>query len=133
MRDFRLYLRDIYDAMVAILEFVGEMDYDAFVADDKTAAAVIRKFEIIGEASKNVPEEVRQKYALVPWRRMAGMRDRLIHAYFGVDYSLVWQTAKEEILRFSPSSKRSFEPQRKRKHCELELSFSPFTTVFTLQ
>lgn len=102
MRTLQLYLRDIFNAMVAIEEFVEEMDFDMFVADDKTTSAVIRKFEIIGEATKNVPESVRQVYPQVPWRQMAGMRDRLIHTYFGVDYSLVWQTVKDDISTLQP-------------------------------
>ena len=102
MRDFRLYLRDIFAAMVAIQEFIEGMDFDAFTSDDKTASAVIRKFEIIGEATKNIPEDIRQKYPQIPWRQMAGMRDRLIHAYFGIDYSLVWETAKNRIPLLQP-------------------------------
>ena len=102
MRDFRLYLRDIFTAMVAIQEFIEDMDFEAFTVDDKTASAVIRKFEIIGEATKNVPEDIRQKYPQIPWRQMAGMRDRLIHAYFGIDYSLVWETAKNQIPLLQP-------------------------------
>ncbi len=73
------------------------MDIEEFQADDKTASAVIRKFEIIGEASRNIPEEVKQKHLEVAWKEMAGMRDRLIHAYFGVDYQLVWTTIKARI------------------------------------
>lgn len=88
--------------MVAIQEFIEGMDFEAFTADDKTASAVIRKFEIIGEATKNVPEDIRQKYPQIPWRQMAGMRNRLIHAYFGVDYSLVWETAKNQIPLLQP-------------------------------
>lgn len=102
MRDQRLYLRDIFAAMVAIQEFIEDMDFETFVEDDKTASAVIRKLEIIGEATKNVPEEIRQNYPQVPWRQMAGMRDRLIHSYFGVDYSLVWETIKGQIPLLQP-------------------------------
>jgi uncharacterized protein with HEPN domain len=58
---------------------------------------VIRKFEIIGEASRNIPEEIKQGHPEVPWKEMAGMRDRLIHAYFGVDYNLVWITIKNRL------------------------------------
>ncbi len=60
---------------------------------------MIRKFEIIGEATRNVPETVKERYPSIPWKRMAGMRDRLIHFYFGVNYDLVWETIQTELPR----------------------------------
>ena len=63
--------------------------FEDFKKDDKTSSAVIRKFEIIGEAAKQVPENVKQEYSSVPWKEMAGMRDKLIHFYFGVNYELL--------------------------------------------
>ncbi len=97
MRDYKLYFKDILEAMVSIEKFVGDMSFEDFKEDDKTASAVIRKFEIIGKATKQIPDEVKQKYPEVPWKEMAGMRDRLIHLYFGVDYNLVWTTIKNRI------------------------------------
>jgi uncharacterized protein with HEPN domain len=102
MRDFKLYIKDILTAMEAIEQFVQDLEFDKFVVDDKTASAVARKFEIIGEATKSVPEEIKQKYTQVPWKEMAGMRDKLIHFYFGIDYKLLWQTIKNRIPQIKP-------------------------------
>ena len=73
------------------------MDWETFSTDDKTASAVIRKFEIIGEAVRHVPEDIRMAYSEVEWKEMAGMRDRLIHFYMGVNYRLLWQTIKNDL------------------------------------
>jgi len=109
MRDYRLYVKDILAAMESIEAFVEGLDWEAFQADDKTASAVVRKLEVIGEAAKQVPEEVRQEYPHIPWREMAGMRDRLIHFYFGVDYQLVWRTIKERIPQVKPEIRKILE------------------------
>lgn len=109
MRDCRLYLNDILNAMISIEKFVEGMSLDAFKEDDKTSSAVIRKFEIIGEASKNVSEEIKEKYPEVPWKEMSGMRDKLIHTYFGVNYRLVWTAIKERIPQVKPLIKKILE------------------------
>ncbi len=97
MRDCSLYLKDILNALESIETFTAGMDYDAFVADDKTMSAVIRKLEIIGEAVKQLPEEMLRNHPEIPWKRIAGMRDKLIHFYFGVDPHLVWQTIRNRL------------------------------------
>jgi len=96
-RDIRLYVNDILDAILAIERFVEGMSFEEFMRDDKTSSAVIRKFEIIGEATKHIPDEIRQKYFDIPWKEMAGFRDKLIHFYFGIKYELVWNTIKMEL------------------------------------
>jgi uncharacterized protein with HEPN domain len=97
MRDQVLYLRDILAAIESIRLFVWGMDLETFQADDKTLSAVVRKFEIIGESVKHIPDDMRKMYPYVPWREIAGMRDRLIHFYFGLDAELVWQTIQEGL------------------------------------
>jgi uncharacterized protein with HEPN domain len=99
MRDHTLYLKDIAAAIENIEGFVVGMSFDAFCKDDKTLSAVVRKLEIIGEATKRIPTEMRQSSPGIPWREMAGMRDKLIHFYFGVDHQLVWQTVQERLPR----------------------------------
>ena len=99
MRDYKVYLQDILAAIQSIEAFVKEMGFEEFRADDKTTSAVIRKLEIIGEATKQIPDSIRRQYPDIPWKDMAGMRDRLIHFYFGVDYHLVWGAIKERLPR----------------------------------
>ena len=91
------YLNDIIDAIGKAEAFSSDMSMDEFLADDKTLYATVRAIKIIGEASKHVPERVRQRYPDLPWRQMSGMRDKLIHAYFGVDATVIWKTVKEDI------------------------------------
>jgi uncharacterized protein with HEPN domain len=97
MRDIRLYLKDILEALRAVEKFVEGMEFNEFQADDKTSSAVIRKFEVIGEAAKNIPEAIQEKYPGVPWKEMAGFRDKLIHFYFGIKYDLVWKSVKSRV------------------------------------
>lgn len=97
MRDLSVYLRDILSACESIRAFTAGMNLDTFREDDKTASAVIRKFEVIGEATKQLPEEFRQRHPEIPWKEMADMRDRLIHFYFGVDHRLLWQTITDRL------------------------------------
>jgi len=102
MRDYKLYLNDILTAIDSIEEFVAGMDLETFQGDDKSSSAVMRKLEIIGEATKQIPDEIREKHANIPWKEMAGMRDKLIHFYFGIDYQLVWKAIKERLPQIRP-------------------------------
>ncbi|MGH7849690.1 MAG: HepT-like ribonuclease domain-containing protein [Thermodesulfobacteriota bacterium] len=96
-RDSTLFLHDILNSCNHILEFTRNHNFETFIKDEKTSSAVIRKLEIIGEAAKRIPDEIKFKYKDIPWKKMAGMRDNLTHAYFGVDYDLVWQTITNNI------------------------------------
>ena len=101
-REIRDYIEDILKAMGEIIEFVGDMSYKEFCEDTKTIYAVIRALEIIGEAVKNIPTQIKRKYPYIPWKEMAGMRDKLIHAYFGVLPERIWETIKKDIPLLKP-------------------------------
>lgn len=101
-RDSRLYLDDILDAIDKIAAFTKGMSFEQFQQDEKTIEAVVRKLEIIGEAAKNVPSEIRGRQPEVPWKEMAAMRDKLSHAYFGVRLDVVWSTINTRLPQLKP-------------------------------
>lgn len=96
-RSSRLYLADIIDAIGKILEYTKRVSYDDFCKDAKTIDAVVRNYEIIGEAAKNIPDEVKSTYPEIPWKEMTGMRNKIIHEYFGVDVDIVWETTRNVL------------------------------------
>lgn len=93
------YLDDILTAIKDVEEFTRGMNYDTFADDKKTINAVIRSLEILGEAAKRIPTTFRQKHPDIPWSKMAGMRDVLIHDYMDVDVRTVWKVAQERNER----------------------------------
>ena len=91
------FLSDIQEAARRIAAYIAAMPYEAFLGDTKTQDAVVRNLEIIGEATNNLSTELRAKYPDIPWRGMAGVRDRLIHDYFGVNLDIVWHIVTAEL------------------------------------
>jgi uncharacterized protein with HEPN domain len=92
-----VYVRHILDAVLRIKEYLQGIEEDEFYRNYLVQDGVIRQLEIIGEASKQISQETRRKHSSIPWKDMAGMRDKLIHDYFGVDVEQVWVTASNDI------------------------------------
>ena len=92
-RNNNMFLYDIQIAMCRIAEYIEGYDFESFKKDYKTVDAVIRNFEIIGEASKKLDEKIKEKYPDIPWKEMYYLRNRVSHEYFGVDYEIIWDVA----------------------------------------
>ncbi|MFH0737514.1 MAG: DUF86 domain-containing protein [Candidatus Micrarchaeota archaeon] len=112
-REFLDYLCDIADSVDKIASFTEGMTFEIFRKDEKAVFAVVRALEIIGEASKKIPASVKQKNPGIPWNSMAGMRDKLIHEYFGVDVEIVWKTVRDELPPLKPILRKLIEDQRR--------------------
>ena len=113
-KEFIDYIEDIIKAMGDALGFVKDMDCEAFVGDTKTTYAVIRALEIIGEASKKVPPSIKSCYGEIPWKKMAGMRDKVIHEYFGVDLKRVWNTVNNDLPSLKPLFEKILEENKEK-------------------
>lgn len=99
-RNAKLYLQDIEDSISKINEYAKDMGFENFSNDYKTIDAVIRNLEIIGEAVKNLPQEIKTKHREVPWNEICGMRNKAIHEYWGVDEEILWKTIKDDLPVF---------------------------------
>jgi uncharacterized protein with HEPN domain len=96
-RDFKLYLDDILESISRIFSYIAGLDYQEFAADKKTFDAVVRNLEIIGEAARNLPEEIKISIPGVEWRKIAGLRNILAHEYFGVNKQIVWDIIQTKL------------------------------------
>jgi uncharacterized protein with HEPN domain len=109
-RDWRLRLRDILGAVERIQRFTEGLVLESFCQDERTVAAVSYELVVIGEAAAHVPEDVRSTAPDVPWRVMSDMRNVVAHGYFGVDLSIVWQTATQDVPRLRVALERLLKP-----------------------
>jgi uncharacterized protein with HEPN domain len=104
-RIYRVYLVDMLIAIGRISDYIKDYSFDDFKKDFKTVDAVIRNFEIIGEAAKNIPKDIKEQYPIVPWNEMYLLRNRVSHEYFGIDYEIIWDVA----TNYLPENKTQIE------------------------
>lgn len=110
-RDWRLRIEDILECIAKIERYTTGATYKQFALDDKTVDAVIRNLTIIGEAASHVPEEICHRFSELPWEKMRGMRNVVVHEYFGVSLGIIWQTAKTDLPPLTEPLQRILEAQ----------------------
>ena len=112
-----IFLEDILQAIKKIEKYTNGLNYERFHLDGKSVDAVIRNLEIIGEASKKIPSELKDKFPKIPWKKMMGLRNIVIHEYFGVDLKIIWEIASENLpgvkLRIERILKKEIDENKK--------------------
>jgi uncharacterized protein with HEPN domain len=112
-RNTLIFLSDMIDMINRIERFTGGFRYEDFCSDEKTFYATIQCIEIIGEAAKHIPKQIRTRYPSIPWIDVAGMRDKLIHSYFGIDPLKVWKVIAEDIPDIKPQLEQAVADLKK--------------------
>ena len=100
-RGIKLYLADIENALEKIADYTHGLSFENFASNQQVIDAVVRNFEIIGEAVHSIPSEAKAAYPDIPWEKMIGMRNKVIHEYFGVDEEILWKTIQEDLPKFT--------------------------------
>lgn len=108
-RDFALYIEDIIEAIRKIDEFIGDMSFEDFLDNEMASSAVVLQLIIIGEASKNIPDEIRKNYSGLPWSDMARMRDKIAHSYFSIGLNIVWEVIKGRLPVIEPQLRKMLD------------------------
>lgn len=112
-KDSLVFIKHIRDAIGLIENFTEGISKNSFIINKEKQYAVMRALEIIGEAAKNIPQPFRNKYEIIPWKEIAGTRDKLIHLYFGVNLDLIWKVVKEDIPTLNKQIKEILEAEKK--------------------
>jgi uncharacterized protein with HEPN domain len=102
MKNKQVYLNDIHESINKIDTYTQGIEFDSFCFNEMMFDAVIRNLEIMGEASRNLPDELKSKYPEIPWRQMIGVRNILIHEYFGIDNTIIWEIIKKNLPEIKP-------------------------------
>ncbi len=110
-RDWTLLFEDMLESISRIESYTKGLSFDHFIGNQMVVDAVVRNIEIIGEASKNVPEDIRAACKDVPWNKLNGIRNRVVHAYFGVDASIIWFIVENELMSLKKSIERMLADQ----------------------
>ena len=112
-REWKLFVEDILESIGLIENYVAGMDADDFRNDKKTIDAVVRNLEIIGEASRNIPENIKNTYQDIDWKGVVGLRNRIAHEYFGISLTIVWNIIEQEFPKLKKQMKQILEKNKK--------------------
>ncbi|OGL40710.1 MAG: hypothetical protein A2043_02735 [Candidatus Schekmanbacteria bacterium GWA2_38_9] len=111
-RSFLLYLEDILESVNSILNYTGNLSFDELIIDKMRLDAIVRNFEIIGEASGKIPQDIKDKYSFIEWRKISDFRNVLAHEYFGIDYEIMWEIIKNKLPDLQKDTKSILEKEQ---------------------